>query len=98
MSIRMLLSSHHLNTCLDSDYTLHHRPRNTGKKDDGVGVLINNHIKHQSRILHNKPEITSFESIELVITLGSITIRLSVIYHMPPMKSKNDLKQNEFCN
>ena len=64
----------------------------------GVGVRINNRIKHQSRILHDKPEITSFESIELVITLGSVTIRLSVIYRMPPVKSKNGLKQGEFCN
>ena len=59
------------------------------RRGGGVGVLINNHIKHQSRILHDKSEITSFESIEVVITLGSITIRLSVIYRMPPVKSKN---------
>ena len=69
-----------INTCLDSGYTLHHRPRNTGRRGGGVGVLINNRIKHQSQILHDKPEITSFESIELVITMGSVTIRLSVIY------------------
>ena len=87
-----------MNTCLDSGYTLHHRPRNTGRKGGGVGVLINNRIKHQSRILHDKPEIMSFESIELVITLGSVTILLSVIYRMPPVKSKNGLKQGEFCN
>ena len=87
-----------INTCLDSGYTLHHRPRNTGRRGGGVGVLINNHIKHQSRILHDKPEITSFESIELVITLGLVTIRRSVIYRMPPVKSKNGLKQGEFCN
>ena len=53
-----------------------------------VGVVLINNC-----ILHDKPEITSFESIELVITLGSITIRLSVIYRMPPVKSKNGLKQ-----
>ena len=44
------------------------------------------------------PEITSFESMEVVITVGSITIRLSVIYRMPPVKSKNGLKQGTFCN
>ena len=43
------------------------------------------------------PEITSFESMEVVITVGSITIRLSVIYRMPPVKSKNGLKQGTFC-
>ena len=47
-----------INTCLDSGYTLHPRPRNTGRRADGVGVLINNRIKHQSRILYDKPEIT----------------------------------------
>ena len=56
-------------------YTIH-----TGRRGDGVGVLINNVIKHQSRLLHDKPEITSFESIELVITLGSLTIRLSLLF------------------
>ena len=61
-------------------------------------MLINNRFKHQLRILHDKPEITSFEFIELVITLGSITIRLSVIYGMPWAKSKNGFKQVEFCN
>ena len=70
-----------MNTCLDSCYTLHHRPRNTGRKGGGLRVLINNRIKHQSRILHDKPEITSFESIELVITLGSVTIRLCYLSH-----------------
>ena len=62
-----------------------------------MGVLITNRIKHKSWIVHGKPEITSFKSIELVITLGSITIRLSVTYRMPPVKSKNGLKQGEFC-
>ena len=35
---------------------------------------------------------------EHVITVGSITIRLSVIYRMSPVKSKNGLKQGTFCN
>ena len=47
-----------------SDYTLQHSPSNTGRRGGGVVVLINNRIKHNSRILHDKPEITSFESIE----------------------------------
>ena len=68
-----------INTWLDSGHTLHHPPRNTGRRDA-------------------KPEITSFEYIELVITLGSITSRLSVIYRMPPVKSQISLKQGEFCN
>ena len=32
-----------------------------------------------------------------MITLGSVTIQLAVIYRMPPVKSKNGLKQSEFC-
>ena len=43
------------------------------------------------------PKITSFESMKLVLTISSITIRLSVIYRMPPVKSKNGLKQGTFC-
>ena len=35
---------------------------------------------------------------ELVITVGSITILLSVIYCMPPVKSKNVFKLGTFCN
>ena len=53
----------------------------------GVGVLINNQINVKSQMLGFNPEITSFESMEVVITVGSITIRLSVIYRMPLVKS-----------
>ena len=63
-----------VNTCFDSGYILHYRSRNTGRRGGGVGVIMNNCIKHQSQILHDKPEITSFESREIVITLGSIAI------------------------
>ena len=35
---------------------------------------------------------------EVVITVGSITIRLSIIFCMHPVKSKNGLKQATFCN
>ena len=87
-----------VNTCLNNGYTLHHRPRNTGRRGGGVGVLINNQINVKSRMIGVNPEITSFESMEIVITVGSITIRLSVIYRMPPVKSKNGLKQGTFCN
>ena len=86
-----------VNTCLNNGYTLHHRPRNTGRRGGGVGVLINNQINVKSRMIGVNPEITSFESMEVVITVGSITIRLSVIYRMHPVKSKNGLKQGTFC-
>ena len=57
-----------------------------------------NDNKVKSKIVCVNPEITPFESIELVITISSITIRLSVIYRMPPVKSKNGFKQGTFCS
>ena len=87
-----------VNTCLNNGYTLHHRPRNTGRRGGVVGVLINTQINVKSRMIGVNPEITSFESMEVVITVGSIAIRLSVIYRMPPVKSKNGLKQCTCCN
>ena len=54
-----------LGNTMYSGYTLHHRPRNTGRKGGDVGVLINNRIKHQSRILHDKPKITSLNPLNL---------------------------------
>ena len=54
-----------VNTCLNNGYTLHHRPRNTGIRGGGVGVLINNQINDTSRIIYINPEITSFESMEV---------------------------------
>ena len=51
---------------------------NTRRRGGGVGVLINNRINVKSRMIGVNPEITSFESMEVVITVGSITIRLSV--------------------
>ena len=63
-----------VNSCLNNGYTLLHRPRNTGRRGGGVGVLINNQINVKSRMIGVNPEITSFESMEVVITVGSITI------------------------
>ena len=51
-----------VNTCLNNGYTLHHRPRNTGRRGGGVGVLINNQINVQSWMIGVNPEITSIES------------------------------------
>ena len=77
---------------------LHHHPRNNGRRGGGIGVLINNQINVKSQMIGVNPDITSFELMELVITVGSITIRLFVIYRMPPVKSENGLKQGTFCN
>ena len=69
--------------CLNNGHTLHHRHRNTGRRGGCVGVLINNLVNVKSRMIGVNPEITSFKTMEVVITVGSITIRLSVIYRMP---------------
>ena len=87
-----------VNTCLDSGHILHHCPRNTSRMGGCVGVFINNQIDVKLQMVCVNPEITSFELMEIVLTISSITIRLSVIYGMPPMKSKNGLKQGTFCN
>ena len=52
-------------TCLDSGYTLHHRPRNNGRRCAAVGVLINNQINVKSRVVCVNPEITSLVLMEV---------------------------------
>ena len=59
---------------------------------------MNNQTKVKYRMACVNPEITSSESMELVITIRSITIIFSVIFRMSPVKSKNGLKQDTFCN
>ena len=86
-----------VNTCLGSAYTLYHRSRNTRRRGVGVEIPINNQIKVKSQMVHVNPEITSFESMTLVITIHSITFRLSVINRMSPVKSRNSFKQSAFC-
>ena len=49
----------------------------------------------KNNIRNNMSDTDNIKHIELIITLGSITIGLSVIYRMPPVKSKNGLKQGE---
>ena len=59
--------------------------------------LDSGYTLHHMRMVCVNLEITSFESMELAITNRSITIRLSVIYHMLPVKSNTGLKQGSFC-
>ena len=49
-----------------------------------------------SRLVHVNSNISSFESIEAVITVCSISIRLVIIYRMPPSKA-NGIKIATFC-
>ena len=80
--------------CSNHGYTLHHVPRNSGSTGGGVGVLINDRVKLVTR-LETVNSAVSFESMEMVITILSISIRLVVIYRMPPSK-KNKLKRGTF--
>ena len=75
-------------------YTLHHVPRNSGSTGGGVGVLINDRVKLVTR-LETVNSAVSFESMEMIITIVSISIRLVVIYRMPPSKN-NKLKRGTF--
>ena len=71
--------------CAANGYTLHHVPRCSGRGGDDVGVLTNNSIKMTSS-LQSVNVAQSFESMEIIITIVSISIRLIVIYRMPPSK------------
>ena len=80
--------------CSNHGYTLHHVPRNSGSTGGGVGVLINDRVKLVTR-LETVNSAVSFESMEMIITIVSISIRLVVIDRMPPSK-KNKLKRGTF--
>ena len=51
-----------------------------------MGILVNNAIKVTFRRIHVSLQITSFELMEAVLTICSISLRLIVIYRMPPSK------------
>ena len=54
---------------------------------EGVGLLVCNAIKGTLKRIHVvSPLITSFELMEAVLTICSVSLRLIVIYHMPPPK------------
>ena len=80
--------------CSTHGFTLHHVPRNSGRTGGGVDVLINDRVKLLTR-LEPINNAVSFESMEIIITIVSISIRLVVIYRMPPSK-KNKLKRVTF--
>ena len=75
-----------IDQCEAKGYILHHVPRSSGRKGGGVGILLNNRIKLVTRLVHVNTSISSFESIEAVITICSISIRLAIIYRMPPSR------------
>ena len=60
-----------------------------------MGLLVSNAIKVTFKRIHVSPLITSFELIEAVLTICSVSLRLIVIYRMPPSKI-NGLKTGTF--
>ena len=87
-------NTHVITECSNHGYTLHHVPMNSGSTGGGVGVLINDRVKLVTR-LETVNSAVSFESMEMIITIVSISIRLVVIYRMPPSKN-NKLKRGTF--
>ena len=88
-------NKHVIDQCVAHRYTLHHSPRTSGRRGGGVVILVNNAIKVNFRRIHVSPQITSFELMEGVLTICSISLRLIVIYRMPPSKI-NGLKTGTF--
>ena len=79
-------NKHVIDQCVAHGYTLHHSPRTSDRRGGGVGILVNNAIKVTFRRIHINPQITSFELMEAVLTICSISLRHIVIYRMPPPK------------
>ena len=73
-------------------YVFHQVPR-LGKKGGGVAVLIRDSFK-----VEMKPtfDAKSFECMELAITAASVSVKLIVVYRIPP-NSKNGIKRNTFA-
>ena len=60
-----------------------------------LALLVSNAIKVTFKRIHVSPLITSFEWMEAVLTICSVSLRLIVIYRMPPSKI-NGLKTGNF--
>ena len=66
-----------------------------GRRGGGVGLLVSNAIKVTFKRIHGSPLVTSFELMEAVLTIYSVSLRLIVIYRMPHSKI-NGLKTGTF--
>ena len=77
---------HFIDQCVAHEYTLHHSPRTSGRRRGRVGLLVSNAIKVTFKRIHVNRLITSFELMEAVLTICSVSLRLIVIYRIPPPK------------
>ena len=68
----------------------------TGGGEAVFGVLVNSKLKLSTRQVSVNENVTSFESMELVVTFSSVTVRLVTIYRMPRSKRNGD--QETCCN
>ena len=73
-------NKHVIDQCVAHGYSLHHSPRTSGRRGGGVGLLVSNAIKVTFKRIHVSPLITSFELMEAVLTICSVSLRLIVIY------------------
>ena len=88
-------NKHVIDQCVAHGYTPHHSPRTSGRRGGGVGLLVSNVIEVTFKRIHVSPLITSFELMEAVLTICSVSLRLIVIYRMPSSKI-NGLKTGSF--
>ena len=95
LSSEDIKNKHVIDQCVAHGYTLHHSSRTSGQRGGGVGLLVSNAIKVTFKRIHVSPLITSFELMEAVLTICSVSLRLIVIYRMPPSKI-NGLKTGTF--
>ena len=79
-------NKHVIDQCVVHGYSLHHSFCTSGWRGGGVGLLVSNVIKVTFKQIHVNPQITSFELMEVVLTICSVSLRLIVIYRMPPPK------------
>ena len=64
-----------------------------------MGLLVSNAIKVTFKRIHVSPLITSFELMEAVLTICSVSLRLIVIYRMPASKINGlELFMKNFLN
>ena len=87
---------HVIDQCVAHGYSLHHSPRTSGRRGGGVGLLVSNAIKVTFKRIHVSPLITSFELMEAVLTICSVSISTSHC-NIPHAPSKiNGLKTGTF--
>ena len=79
-------NKHVIDQCVAHGYSLHHSPRISGRRGGGMGLLVSNAIKVTFKRIHASPLIMSFELMEAVLTICSVSLRLIVIYCVPPPK------------